>query len=116
MKKSELKSIIREEIIKEIKVIKPTPPSLEKTIMKNKKALSQQFNLGLADVSWGDEGEPVVLMDDDGNQVDFIKKEDWEYNKQFYTNSKEIGEITLDNMHIIYIINSLYMHVHIHLI
>ena len=106
MKKSELKSIIREEILKEIKVSQPERSYyFLKIIIKNKKILSQQFNLGRVDVSWGDEGEPVVLMDDDGNQVDFMKKEDWGINRQSYTNNQEIGEITLDGVDIVYVIN-----------
>ena len=91
--------------INEIKVRTPSK-NLKDIIIRNKKKLSIQFYLGPGvEASWGDEGEPIVLMDDDGKQVDFIKKEDWEANKEFYNNNQGTGEIAIDGVNIIYVIN-----------
>jgi hypothetical protein len=75
-------------------------------IDSNKNELAKKFNLDIESsmVSGGDEGEPVIL-DNNGNQVDFVKKIDWESNKEFYNNNKGIGKITLNGVDIIYIIN-----------
>ena len=77
-------------------------------INKYKNKLAKQFNLDVNSltVSGGDEGEPVIITDDNEmNQVDFVKKEDWELNKGFYTNNQETGDIVLDGIDIIYIKN-----------
>ena len=76
-------------------------------IGSNKNELAKKFNLNIESsmVSGGDEGEPVQILDDNGDQVDFVKKIDWESNKEFYNNNKGIGEITLNGVDIIYIIN-----------
>jgi hypothetical protein len=76
-------------------------------IDSNKNELAKKFNLDIESsmVSGNDEGEPVQILDNNGNQVDFVKKIDWESNKEFYNNNKGIGEITLNGVDIIYIIN-----------
>jgi hypothetical protein len=76
-------------------------------IDSNKNELAKKFNLDIESsmVSGNDEGEPVHIFADNGNQVDFVKKIDWESNKEFYNNNKGIGEITLNGVDIIYIIN-----------
>ena len=74
-------------------------------IVSNQNKLFKQFNLGnTATVSGGDEGEPVIITNDNGNEVDFIKMKDWENNKTFYKNNKGIGKITLNGIDIIYIV------------
>ena len=74
-------------------------------IEDNKAALAKQFNLVNPMVSWNAEGEPVMMTDDNDEQVDFIKVEDWENNKGFYSRSNTMGEITLDGIDIIYVVN-----------
>ena len=74
-------------------------------IEDNKVALAKQFNLTNPMVSWNAEGEPVMITDDNDEQVDFIKKEDWEENKGFYNRNQGMGEITLNDVDIIYVIN-----------
>jgi len=82
-------------------------------IDSNKNELAKKFNLDIESsmVSGNDEGEPVLISDNNGNQVDFVKKIDWESNKEFYINdqgtvgNQGIGEITLNGVDIIYIIN-----------
>ena len=74
-------------------------------IEDNKAALAKQFNLIDPMVSWNAEGEPVIMTDDNDEQVDFIKKEDWEENKGFYNRNQGMGEITLNDVDIIYVIN-----------
>jgi len=76
-------------------------------IDSNKNELAKKFNLDIESsmVSGNDEGEPVQILDNNGNQVDFVKKIDWESNKEFYNNNKGIGELTLNGVDIIYIIN-----------
>ena len=74
-------------------------------IENNKAALAKQFNLVNPMVSWNAEGEPVMMTDDNDEQVDFIKVEDWENNQGFYSRSNTMGEITLDGIDIIYVVN-----------
>jgi hypothetical protein len=74
-------------------------------INNNKAALAKQFNLVNPMVSWNAEGEPVMMTDDNDEQVDFIKVEDWENNKGFYNRNNGVGEITLDGIDIIYVVN-----------
>jgi hypothetical protein len=74
-------------------------------IEDNKAALAKQFNLVDPMVSWNAEGEPVMMTDDNDEQVDFIKVEDWENNKGFYNRNQGMGEITLNDVDIIYVIN-----------
>jgi hypothetical protein len=74
-------------------------------IEDNKAALAKQFNLVDPMVSWNAEGEPVMMTDDNDEQVDFIKVEDWENNKGFYNRNDGVGEITLDGIDIIYVVN-----------
>ena len=74
-------------------------------IEDNKAALAKQFNLVNPMVSWNAEGEPVMMTDDNDEQVDFIKVEDWENNQGFYSRSNTMGEITLDGIDIIYVVN-----------
>jgi hypothetical protein len=74
-------------------------------IEDNKVALAKQFNLVDPMVSWNAEGEPVMMTDDNDEQVDFIKVEDWENNKGFYNRNDGVGKITLDGIDIIYVIN-----------
>jgi hypothetical protein len=76
-------------------------------INSNKNKLAKKFNLDIKSsmVSGGDEDEPVQILDDNGDQVDFIKKDNWESNKEFYNNNQEIGEIILDGVDVVYIIN-----------
>jgi len=74
-------------------------------IEDNKASLAKQFNLVDPMVSWNAEGEPVMMTDDNDEQVDFIKVEDWESNKGFYNRNQGIGKITLDGIDIIYVIN-----------
>jgi len=74
-------------------------------IEDNKAALAKQFNLVDPMVSWNAEGEPVIMTDDNDEQVDFIKVEDWENNKGFYNRNDGVGKITLDGIDIIYVIN-----------
>ena len=45
------------------------------------------------------------MTDDNDEQVDFIKVEDWENNKGFYNRNNGVGEITLDGIDIIYVVN-----------
>ena len=78
---------------------------LKDIIEDNKATLAKQFDLENPSISYGDEGEPVMVNDDMGNQVDFIKKEDWEDNKGFYKNNEDMGEISLDGIDIIYVKN-----------
>lgn len=74
-------------------------------INNNKAALAKQFNLVNPMVSWNAEGEPVMMTDDNDEQVDFIKVEDWEDNKGFYNRNNGIGKITLNGIDIIYVVN-----------
>ena len=78
---------------------------LADVIENNKAALAKQFNLINPTVSWNAEGEPVMMTDDNDEQVDFIKAEDWENNQGFYSRSNTMGEITLDGIDIIYVVN-----------
>ena len=78
---------------------------LADVIENNKAALAKQFNLINPTVSWNAEGEPVMMTDDNDEQVDFIKVEDWENNQGFYSRSNTMGEITLDGIDIIYVVN-----------
>ena len=78
-------------------------------IDSNKNELAKKFNLDIESsmVSGKGEGEPVQILDDNGDQIDFVKKIDWESNKGFYNNNQGIGEIKLNGVDIIYIINPL---------
>ena len=78
---------------------------LADVIENNKAALAKQFNLVNPMVSRNAEGEPVMMTDDNDEQVDFIKVEDWENNKGFYNRNDGVGEITLDGIDIIYVVN-----------
>ena len=74
-------------------------------IEDNKVLLAKKFNLVNPTVSWNAEGEPVMMTDDNDEQVDFIKVEDWENNKGFYNRNNGIGKITLNGIDIIYVVN-----------
>jgi hypothetical protein len=76
-------------------------------INSNKNELAEKFNLDMESLVIGanDEDEPVVMIDDN-NEIDFIKKTDWESNKGFYKRHQGIGEITLNGIDIIYVVNS----------
>jgi hypothetical protein len=78
-------------------------------IDSNKNELAKKFYLDIESsmVSGNAEDEPVQILDDNGDQVDFVKKIDWESNKGFYNNNQGIGEIKLNGVDIIYIINPL---------
>jgi hypothetical protein len=84
---------------------KLTENQLADIIEGNKVALAKQFNLVNPIVSYNDEGEPVMVTDDNEEQIDFIKKEDWEENKGFYNRNQGVGEMTLNGVDVIYVIN-----------
>ena len=73
----------------------------------NAEELATKFNLDKDSVMVSgvedDEDGSIVMTDDDGNQVDFIDKRDWENKKQFYTNKQKKGSITIGDFKIVYI-------------